>query len=284
MLGSGELLRSTDAGRHFRRVAAPSLTAQGSIPEIVFANGEDGFAYLGGGSPLYFTHDGGRSWQRARLRGDVHALTVGGGDVYAVAGRALVRSPVSRNAWRKLPLAVSPRRVALAARGSHLWVLGPPRRSRDADTIALSSNRGRTFASRRGPCFYELGGSLAPAGGKVVWAVCPTGNFSASFRSTDGGRSFASVRTPGQTNGARISPLSAKVAVLDRGINGPLFRTTDGGRTWRRVRQPARVLGIGWIAFSTGGVGAALVNTGPSIMRLWRTTDAGATWRNVPFR
>jgi photosystem II stability/assembly factor-like uncharacterized protein len=39
-----------------------------------------------------------------------------------------------------------------------------------------------------------------------------------------------------------------------------------------------------WIAFSTGRVGAALVETGTSTAQLWRTVDGGASWRNVPLR
>lgn len=286
MLGNGELLRSTDAGQHFRRVAAPPLPSQGTAPTLVFANSRDGFAYVPCGTgPLYVTHDAGASWHRAGPAGGVLALATGGGDAYVVTtGAGLERSPASHDAWSRLGFHVrTPYPFGLAARGSHVWFIGPPRGRIDRTTIAISSDRGRTFSTRKGPCFYGLPGRPVPAGGGVVWAVCSSGMMAAVFRSTDGGRSFVNAHAPPVTNGAQLFPVSAHAAFLDGGGDGPLFRTEDGGRHWARLRLPFRIVQLEWAQFTTPRVGAALVEAG-SHARLWRTTSGGASWRSVPLR
>lgn len=287
VLGSQVLLRSTDAGRHFRQVAEPPLQGQGSVPTVVFADRNDGFAYIWRTGPLYVTHDGGSSWHRAVPDQPVAAFAIAGGYAYAVFGRSrLERATVSGGTWEKLPFLVKrgfP--VSLAARGANVWLLGVPkhRHQDDSDELVRSTDRGRTFSAGPGPCFSELGGSLEPAAAGVVWAVCPTGNFSQTHRSANRGRSFRVVRTPGQTNGASVEPFSRSGALLDRGVNGPLYRTADDGAHWEVVPGMRRFDDVLWLAFTTRGVGAALVQTTPRRTELWRTTDGGATWRNIPI-
>jgi hypothetical protein len=292
VLGDRALLRSTDGGKHFVRVARPPLQSQGTVPTLEFANIRDGFAYVWGSGPLYVTHDGGSSWHRAGPEGHVRAFAAGGGDAYVAVGHVLERSPVGRNAWRRIT-AFAPRSpVSLAARASDVWFLGQPRRRPDFDTIALSSDRGRTFVARKGPCLSELGGTLVPTAGGVVWAVCPTGMMAGLVLSTDGGHSFSirsfhdpgGIHRPALTNGARIAAASARVAVLSGGGGGPLLRTTDAGRRWSRVPRTARIREVFWLAFTTRRVGAAVIQTGPRTEQLWRTTDGGATWHSVPIR
>lgn len=294
VLGGHTLLRSTDAGRYFRPVAAPPVPSQGTVPTVVFANARDGFAYVADGSSLYATHDGGTSWDREGPAGDVTAFAASGGYAYlVVGGHRLERSAIGQDAWRRLTLAVSHLPSSLAARGSNVWFLGPPRRRPDFDTVALSSDRGRAFTAQKGPCLSELGGTLVPAAGGVVWAVCPTGMMAELRLSTNGGRSFPGIRSfhdpggirePAMTNGARIAAASSRVAVLSRGGGGALLRTVDAGRHWSRVRRTARIRAVYWLAFTTRRVGTALVQTGAHTTQLWRSTDAGATWVSAPIR
>lgn len=293
VLGSDGLLRSTDGGRTFARVSAPPVGSQVTVPSLVFANAEDGFAYVWGTTGLYATHDGGRSWHRAGPVGKVFALAVGGGDVYLAAGNTLERSPVSRDAWRKLPLSVSTQRLYLAALGTHVWLLSGPRHRPDYDTIRISSDRGRSFAARKGPCLAELGGRLSPAGGGVVWAVCPTGMMAMLSLSTNGGRSFAirsfhdpgGTHQPALTNGGEIAPASPRMAVLYGGGNGALHRTTDSGRHWTRVAGTGGLEEVFTLGFSTSRDGIMLATTrSHSRAQLWRTTDGGASWHVVPLR
>lgn len=287
------LVRSTDAGMHFRRVGLPSLPSQGTSPTVVFANARDGFAYVKDATPLYVTHNGGESWQRAGPPRAVTAFAAAGGYAYLVSeSRRLERSPVSRNAWRSEPLGASHLPFSLAARGTNVWFLGPPRHRPDFDTVARSSDYGRSFTFQRGPCLRELGGQLVPAADGIVWAVCPTGNMGELALSTNGGRSFPMIRSfhdpgglrqPGLVNSAQIAAASAHVAVLSRGAGGALLRTTDTGRHWSSVPGTAHIEDVFWLDFTTSRVGSALVqlrHKAPT--QLWRTTDGGATWHSMP--
>jgi hypothetical protein len=288
VLGGDVLLRSTDGGRRFHRIAAPPLDDSVTEPAVVFANRHDGFAYVWDSGPLYVTHDGGTSWHRTRPRGPVDALALAKGEVFAVFARSrLERASVSSAVWHPLPFLLKrglP--LSLAARGRDVWLLGIPKhhRQNDSDELVRSGNGGRTFSAGPGPCFSELGGTLEPAGDGIVWAVCPTGNFSQTHRSTNGGRSFRIVPTPGQTNGARVVAFSGRGALLERGVNGPPYRTVDGGARWNVVRGMTRNDEVVWVAFPSRRLGVAVVQPTAGRTQLLRTTDSGATWLSMPIR
>ena len=285
------LVRSTDGGKHFAQVGLPSMPSQGIVPSVVFAGARDGFAYVENETPLYVTHDSGSSWHRAGPANTVSAFATAGGYAYVLAGGSqFARSPTDRDAWQKLQLLKWSHHVALAARGSRVWLLGPPRQRPDFDTIGLSSDHGRTFTPRKGPCLAELGGALVSAPGGVVWAVCPTGMMAGVSVSTNGGRYFrvrsfhdpGGLREPSLTNGGRIAAASAHVAVLTRGAGGAFLRTTDDGRHWGALPGTAGIQAVFWFAFTTQRIGSALVELHGGAA-LWRTTDSGATWHSMPI-
>jgi photosystem II stability/assembly factor-like uncharacterized protein len=261
----------------------------GNTPSLVFANANDGFAYVPEtGGLLYATHDGGRSWSASL--GAVENVAVGGGHVFAITLRhGLERSPVGADTWTELQSAhagAQPIWASIAADGSRVWLLGPPRRKPDADTIQFSSDSGRTFTSYRGPCYFDLPGRLVPSGAGDVWAVCPSGMMASLLRSTNGGRAFplprsfhdpGGVRYPLLTNGGQIYQLSQDAAVLYPGVGAPLYRTSDAGRSWERAGESwTQADAPFWLGFPTGQVGYALDST-----KLWRTKDAGRSWHKV---
>lgn len=292
------ILRTTDGGRSFTRVHAPALPGSGLVPTLRFADRLDGFAFVQGvGGVLYATHDGGATWRRLPV-GTLIGFGTGAGNVYLVTGRcglqgctryAFERAPVSGGSWvsHALPFTPDGPLVDLAAHGTDVWLLGTPAGGNPrSDTIARSSDGGRSFTTRAGPCVPGLGGDLEPASSSVVWAVCPTGMMAGAWRSTDGGVSFSPLKTPGLVNAARLAPASATTAVLaGNGVIRPLLRTTDGGATWTAAATPAKATYMPFAGFTDASVGVAIVQTGNArIRKLWRTTDGGATWRPVAFR
>jgi hypothetical protein len=288
------LVRSMDAGKHFVRVGLPpDLSSQGNVPSLTFTSARVG--YLAAGGRLYVTHDGGTGWHPAGLA-HVREVATGGGDVYALGRDEFERASIAKSSWHAVSLPVHYRfLVSVAARGRRVWLLGSTRHTRVGDVSLRSANRGAAFKKSHAPCIPGLAGMFVPAGSGVVWAVCPTGMMAGLSVSTNDGRTFPAfrsfhdpggVRVPALTNGAAISPSSARAAVLYRGASGPLFRTADLGRSWTLVRRTARFEELFWLHFASSRVGAALFTTRshPNRASLWRTTDAGRTWRSVPIR
>jgi len=286
--GCFTILRTTDGGRRFVRMAAPPLPRSGTTPFLRFADRRDGFAFVPGiGGRFYATHDGGRTWTRVR-RGTLLAFATGGGNVYAVTARCTLnrcsayrfeRAPVSARAWtsRPLPFAPAASILRLAARGSDVWLLGTAVGDRQHDTLARSVDGGGSFLVGPGPCYGDLGGDLEPTSARVVWAICPTGLLAGAWRSSDGGVTFVPLKTRGLVNSAALAPASDTTAVLAaNGAGAPLLRTTNGGASWR----PVTPKGGGyddWIGFTDARVGVAIGGNGA----LWRTTTGGATWSRV---
>jgi photosystem II stability/assembly factor-like uncharacterized protein len=282
------ILRTTNGGTTFVRITAPPLPMSGTTPFLRFADRRDGFAFVPGlGGRFYATHDGGRTWRRIQRR-TLLAFATGGGSVYVVTARCglnrcsayrLERASVAGGAWtsRPLPFAPAASVLELAAHGSDLWLLGTAVGDRQHDTLARSADGGRSFAVGAGPCYGDLGGRLEPTSASVVWAVCPTGLMAGAWRSTDGGATFAPLKTRGLVNSAALAPASDTTAVLAaNGAGAPLLRTTNGGATWRPVTPKAGGYEY-WIGFIDARVGVAIGSNGV----LWRTTTGGATWSRV---
>jgi photosystem II stability/assembly factor-like uncharacterized protein len=302
------IVRTTDGGGTFTRIAAPELEnvgPPGSQATVRFADHDDGYAFVAGaGGALYATHDGGTSWHRAEQRSLI-AFATGGGYVYAVtagctpdrcAALRFERSPVSHDAWTSSAMPFTPDGpvLDLSAHGTNVWLLGT-RAGQVAtryDVLARSTDAGQTFAVGDGSCVPGLGGELAPSSANVLWVVCPTGMMAAAARSTDGGVTFARLHLRKSIpNSTRLAPASDTAAVLIINAAGasPLL-TTDAGAHWTTLRTPAGATSWAWVGFTDAETGAALVQTrydaaaGIQLQQLWRTTDGGSSWRIVHFR
>ncbi|HEV7641602.1 MAG TPA: hypothetical protein VGO39_12115 [Gaiellaceae bacterium] len=306
------IVRTTDGGGSFRSTPAPELEglgAPGSQATLRYADHDDGFAFVTGAvGALYATHDAGMSWHRQHLE-SVIAFAIGGGHVYTVTARCtpdrctgfrFQRSPVSRDAWTSEAMPFTPDTpygpsLDLSAYGPNtVWLLGSPagRVASQYDVLARSTDAGRAFTVGEGPCFRDLGGTLAPSSARVVWAVCPTGMMARAARSTDGGSTFSPLRTPsGLVNSARLAPAADRTAMLIRnGAGAPALLTTDAGASWTTPKTPAGATFWAWVGFTDAKTGAALVQTGydtaagVETQQLWRTSDGGARWSAVRFR
>ena len=293
--GCFAVVRTSDGGRTLTRARAPLLPAEGTQPHLYAASARDAFIVVPYTSRAYATHDGGTTWKRLSL-GTVSGVATTRRIAYAVTASCresnctryvLRRSAIGADTWTSAATPFAPDNpiLGLSARGSHVWLLGTRRGQRGRDQLARSADGGRTFDSRRGPCWAGTGGTLVPVSARVVWAVCPGGLLATALRSSDGGASFRPLRTRGLTNGAMIAPVSPDVALLaPGGAPGGLFRTSDAGRSWSRIAMPGRGKEVATIAFADG-VGFAIVLTHEGAAReLWRTGDIGGHWQRVGLR
>lgn len=290
--------RTSDGGRSFTRIAAPrGLPTEGANPTLTFADASDGFVRVPfSWGEFWSTHNGGATWRRLRAP-SVVAFTTAGGEAYAVIARCttqtctgyrFARGPASASRWRESPLPFVPDGpvIDLAARDRSVWLLGTRQATRNQhDVLARSTDGGRTFVTRDGPCVPGLGGDLEPSSARVVWAICATGMMAGASRSTDGGVSFKPLRAPPLVNAARLAPASDETAVLAaNGAGRPLYRTTDGGATWRPLRLLGRDDAWDDIVFTGARTGDALVRIGAGPVGPWRTTDGGITWSRIHQR
>lgn len=302
------IARTTDGGASFSRTSAPELQdigAAGAQPNLRFADHVDGWDFVtGAGGAFDVTHDGGVSWHPVGQR-NLIAFATGGGYVYAVTATCtpdscsalrFERSPVSHEAWttRAMPFAPASSVLDLGAHGTSVWILGS-RAGQEAtryDALARSTDAGQTFTVGDGPCFPDLGGTLAPSSANVLWAICPSGMMAGAARSTDGGVTFAPLHLQKEIpNSTSLAPASDETALLiiDAGGATPLL-TTDAGAHWTPPRTPDVAAPWAWAGFTDAETGAALVQTGHDtaarlqLQQLWRTTDGGASWSVVRFR
>jgi hypothetical protein len=287
----GAILRTTDGGRSFIALEAPTASLAGRLStsgysQIRFADLRDGFAY---GPNLYATHNGGATWHPVDVGGDVSDLAISDGEVYAIvspppgsAGQ-LMRSPVGQDQWST---------VTAAGRVSGgLWALGHEVLAQSASgpgygaDLLVSDDGGASFGSVPAPspglpCDFE---SQSPP---LIWAHCATGTESGVWYSSDFGKNFVSVHgsgAPPLPNSAVFAAASNTTAVV--GYN-QLYRTADAGTTWTPV-GPSGIVQWAYLGFTDATHGAALGYVGSVASgneRLYYTTDGGQTYHLVPFQ
>ena len=206
--------------------------------------------------------------------------------MYAIArsnsgAGTLFRAPVGGGSWTALT------RAGDAFGG--LWVQGADVLLEGSSTPAqnenlqISHDQGATFTSVTPPpnvaCAFEAGTT------PIIWAHCATGMMSGVWRSSDGGRQFATAtgsaggRLPELPNSAAFGAASATAAVT--GFQ-QLYRTTDGGASWSPVSTPAGVSDWTYIGFTDPTHGVALGYRGSSRAEgIYYTIDGGASYHSV---
>ncbi len=308
------VMRSSDGGKSFVRTG----TLPAADYRIEFANREDGYAFGSGGGPdaesrLYWTGDGGKTWRFALARfGFSPPLVITDGRAYVLVGtncspdlcksRQLASSPVTSDTWtaRPLPLTVGEAEnpFGWAVFGSNVWVIMA---SGSSTHLLISHDGGRTFSKLTpgGRTFSKLtpgglGCSLTATSSTTLWGFCASGNggYAIAIRSTDGGRSFVSVRTPGgkylltpggMSNYFVIYPTSDSEAIFYPDF-GDLWLTRDGGKHFSsllRISHSSEYNCEVALASATTWLVLRIQMPGGEPNLMWRSTNGGHSWQSV---
>lgn len=273
LLGNGNVMRSTDAGRTWSRrtavpgTAATSAASQVSPTDLVFTSTSTGFASTNGGS-VYSTVDGGNTWtpvvdEPFAIRSMAFPSP---GVGYAVGDAPFALHTTDGGAhWTEQPLpeqtpALSSVRcaaptlcLAVTARGDRLL--------RTADAGATWSSLSVSSRALRAAAFASPQRAVA------------VGDGGATVTSDDGGETFSPLggALPGRFSGIEADTPTVAYAYGD---GGSLARTTDGGLTWSEIDAATSdaVRDVSYVSLQTGFV---LDVSG----QLLRTDNAGDSWQ-----
>lgn len=263
----GTVLRTTDGGAHWKRVAPPGaadealefrdIEAFDARRAVVLAIGE------GEASRIYRTDDGGASWTESFRNPDPKAFydcvtffdrRSGLAMSDPVDGKFRILSTRDGGrSWRVLPSAgmppAQPGEAGFAASGQCLVASGP----KDVWLATGGGASARILHSRDRGLNWTVTDAPVPAGDPA------RGVFGLAFRDRAHG-----IAVGGDYTAGHPSPRAAAV-------------TGDAGRTWTPSDRPppAYRSGVAWLPHSR----TAALAVGPTGTDL--TTDAGRTWRTV---
>lgn len=271
--------------------------------EVQFASVDDGVALT---TPrpfpeyarLYLTTDGASTWRAATFGAGRAALALVSTPTSYLAvtarctGRsircrdfALVRSPVSRIAWRTIARLDVPGygNVQLSDMGDRVWL--SEQNARGESVVLLSTDAGQHFVSFIEPDLACVApAALVPTTPTTVWATCPTGMMVSFARSVDAGRSWTWLHFPitSGTGGAAFDPVAGDVAMFAHGLSPNVLYRVSGTRA-----SVTRVVHLPFdenqeLSFLNARDGIAIGSFGYTYHdRLLVTTDGGRSWRIV---
>jgi len=303
------IVRTSDAGASFERVPAPPEPRDGAfqagLASLQFATPNVGYALEGIGyvqTPelLYVTHDGGASWKEQPSVGNVVALQISGGRVFAVFADCFRWAPCTdwrfatqlagARSWqiKKLsppPVAFDSIEMTTAAGGG--WLYYPTSRGPGVELTRFSATG--KLSSPHPTSGLALGCTLAATSSRVIWAGCSGYRHAFLARSTDAGAHFVALHRT--LASFLLAPMSRTTALLGGGGGPWVTVTSDGGTKLRRVIDLRRWRGSAWATFtaSTGsGDGFLVIDHEPSFpgdtgqtIELFTTTDGGLKWTGL---
>lgn len=273
LLGNGNLLRSTDAGRTWsRRTAVPGTAAtsasSGVVPtDVVFTSPSVGFTATNGGS-VFATADAGNTWTPVVDEPfAIRSLTFPAPGVgYAVGDAPFALKTTDGGVhWTEQPLPAGAPGLAVV-------------RCATADLCLAVSNRGDQLlrTADGGATWTSL--SVANKALRAAAFASPTravavGDGGATVLSDDGGATFSPLggALPGRFTGLRSAGRTVAYAY---GQGGALARTTNGGQSWREIDAATsdEIRDVAYVSLATGFV---LDVNG----QLLRTDNAGDSWQ-----
>jgi len=293
---AARLVETTDGGNTFHDLAAPpaqwTSSAQGAdattVTDVRFGSALDGWAFGGG---LWSTHDGGRTWHRVSMPGQVVDVEAGAGVAWALVeksdgSRALMSSDVAVDGFADdTPSWATPSTLAVDGKHVVVWAgatsAAVPHGGKPS--LLSTTDAGHSWTLVPTPsCSPDLGARVSASGGGV-WLACPTGTAATIYPSplTDAGVTLDASALGGGalSNSVLVAPRDAGSALLGFGSDGLAVVSSTG-----KVVSKTDVGGAPtWVGFTTPDVGYAIVSRDTDATGLVRTTDAGATWTTVSF-
>jgi photosystem II stability/assembly factor-like uncharacterized protein len=269
--------------------------AGGGVRSIRMVDAHEGFAF---NPDLYVTHDGARTWHRARQPSKVAAVTVAGRSVWVTehgcpadddCDPVVLAGPLGAP-FALRPLTVPPTRGSTLVRRAderHGYLLafdapdGP-------GTLHRTADGGATWQAAVNPCPDARSAALSAGAGRPLLLVC-SGDVAAgsrkvhtapkqAFTSADHGASWRRLPDPPAAGELTdLSAVSATTAYATTLLPARLLVTTDGGATWQPATGTARA-GYGYGNLDVAGVRHAWAMGDQGI--LWRTAD-GTTWQRL---
>jgi photosystem II stability/assembly factor-like uncharacterized protein len=245
----GEILRTTDGGAHWQRIAVAGFDNYGRLDDVDFADAQRGWAvgrhevFGGGFGKIVRSLDGGLTWNEQFVVPEGYFEAVEALDASTafalgqvpLGPRFVLRTTNGGQTWND----VSPSQAVFMdvdfVDGSTGWLVG--------GRIYRTSDGGQSWALQHTPAelLYSVSFADALHGWAVGWG--PT-----LLRTSDGGQTW----TPQNANAATnvllrvwaVGPQSAWIM----GGDGYVARTLDGGQSWQTETLPGALQPGGYLA------------------------------------
>ena len=277
VIGQGGTVAATsDYGVHWTRLG--SVGGQARVSQIRLLDGVNGWAF---GPDLYATHDGGATWKRISLPGNVVDLATVAHRAFAVVARGsgafTLYSALATTAgiWQKVTGAASnnaeqPGGLQLTGQYGYLLAAG---RLLAGPVTGGAWHQVPVSASMRACLSGPIPALLAPAPDGRLFLAC--GTPLTSYVSMDGGRAWQRlgvINVSGRANSLAVAPTSdALVLATSRGLY-----YSAHGRTWQAV--PGLPGGFRFVGMTFQFLGVA-VPTNAGLHEIFTTADGGLHWR-----
>ena len=288
------LLHSTDLGATWATITTLDWVSIGNGPPVLLA-ADDTNLWVGAGSIVGVSTDGGRHWQHQDLgtapTGQLRGTIAGGAAWFGWQGQVL-RAAAGRlpAATAALPAGVTGVNRVTAISATRAVVQAG---SGDIDTWYETTDAGAHWTKLADPCAGTRSGdgspwtTLAAGPDGTRWVVCATAPSPQSgqpkdlLTSTDGGKTWTTrgaLESSG--DGVGMYPMSATTA-WRTGDQADLYRTTDAGTTWSDVATIGPSGGGAFFAAIDANT-AIYYAAGAGTLTEYVTRDGGRTWTTHP--
>jgi uncharacterized protein (TIGR03437 family) len=215
--------------------------------------------------------------------------------IYASAREGLLKTDNRGTTWEQLPIFPLGRRQPVLEEiefdlnnTSVIYALAYGSSSDRLVGAWRSSNRGISWQRVVEPATFPQSSQLirilvAPTNGSVLYAVLRIGAAEFTYRSADGGATWASAGEGGASSVSTGNP-----DTLYRSAGTAFFRSTDGGRSWLQTAQLPnnsnplnRITSIAASPSDPNVLLAGISGPSSSVVGVYRSTNGGGNWSLV---